>query len=245
MFWLMILPSIGSNLVTSIINPETNGFSLTEQGFPVMDLPPVIVFGIILMLIFALLVIWGSACTLVIGKRLLTNRAGRNRTSFRAVARQARRYILPLFLTSILRTCFVILWGLLLIIPGIIYNIRTVFYGIVIVCEGPSYRQALNRSKEVAFGHTWKILWSVIGLALCTFLPVSLLTAGVAILVSAIDMRLMIMTDILNGFFTGLATILFTLATIVLYSELKKQPKFILPPPPSPSRGENEMNSEL
>lgn len=235
MFWLIALPTIGSNLITSIVDPETHGLSFTKGELPVMNLPPITVFSIILMLIFALLIIWGSACILVIGKRLLTSRAGRNRTSFRAVARQARRYILPLFLTGILRTCFTILWGLLFIIPGIIYAVRTTFYAIVVVCEGPSYRQALKHSKEVSFGHTWKILWSIIGLALCTFLPVSLLTTGIALLVSFIDMRLMIMTDILNGFFTGLATILFTLATIVLYSELKKQPKFILPPPPSPS----------
>ncbi|OGJ60303.1 hypothetical protein A2635_01000 [Candidatus Peribacteria bacterium RIFCSPHIGHO2_01_FULL_51_9] len=234
MFWLIALPTIGSNIVTNIIDPETGGLSFTEHGIPMMDLPPIAVFSIILMLIFGLLLIWGSACILVIGKRLLTSRAGRNRTSFCAVARQARRYILPLFLTGILRTCFTILWGILFIIPGIIYNIRTIFYAIVITCEGPSYRQALKRSKEVTFGHTWKILWSIIGLALCTFLPVSLLTAGIALIVSSIDMRLMIITDVLNGFFAAFATLLFTLATIVLYSELKKQPKFILPPPPAP-----------
>lgn len=218
-----------------LIDPETGGLSFSEDGWPVTDLPPLAVFGLILMLLFALLLIWGTACLLVIGKRLLTSRAGRNRTSFRAVARQARRYILPLFLTGILRTCFTILWGFLFIIPGVIYAVRTIFYAIVIVCEGPSYRQALKHSKEVTFGHTWKVLWSIIGLALCTFLPVSLLTAGIAIVISSIDMRLMLVTDILNGFFTALATLLFTLATIVLFSELKKQPRFILPPPPSPS----------
>lgn len=55
---------------------------------------------------------WGTACTLVVGKRLLQAKAGRTRTSFKAVQAQARGFVAPLLLTDILRGCIAILWSL-------------------------------------------------------------------------------------------------------------------------------------
>jgi hypothetical protein len=55
---------------------------------------------------------WGTACTLVVGKRLLQAKAGRLRTSFKAVQAQARGFVAPLLLTDILRGCIAILWSL-------------------------------------------------------------------------------------------------------------------------------------
>ncbi len=55
---------------------------------------------------------WGVACTLTVGKRLLQAKAGRLRTSFTAVQAQARGLIIPLLLTDILRACITLLWAL-------------------------------------------------------------------------------------------------------------------------------------
>jgi hypothetical protein len=58
------------------------------------------------------LLTWGIACVLTVGKRLLQAKAGRTRTSFRAVSSQARGLVVPLLLTNILRGCVTLLWGL-------------------------------------------------------------------------------------------------------------------------------------
>lgn len=60
---------------------------------------------------FALLA-WGTACTLVVGKRLLQAKAGRTRTSFKAVQGQARGFVAPLLLSYILRYCIALFWSL-------------------------------------------------------------------------------------------------------------------------------------
>lgn len=66
---------------------------------------------VLLLAVFALLA-WGTACTLVVGKRLLQAKAGRTRTSFNAVQTQARGFIAPLLLTGILRYCIALFWSL-------------------------------------------------------------------------------------------------------------------------------------
>lgn len=55
---------------------------------------------------------WGLACTLIVGKRLLQAKAGRLRTSFKAVRGHAKGLIIPLILTDILRGCIAVLWGI-------------------------------------------------------------------------------------------------------------------------------------
>lgn len=55
---------------------------------------------------------WGTACTLIVGKRLLQAKAGRTRTSFKAVQGQARGFVAPLILTDILRACIALFWSL-------------------------------------------------------------------------------------------------------------------------------------
>ena len=55
---------------------------------------------------------WGTACTLVAGRRLLQAKAGRHRTSFKAVRSQATGLIVALILTDILRGCIALLWSL-------------------------------------------------------------------------------------------------------------------------------------
>lgn len=58
------------------------------------------------------LLTWGVACTLTVGKRLLQAKAGRTRTSFKAVRSHAKGLIVPLILTDILRACIAILWSI-------------------------------------------------------------------------------------------------------------------------------------
>lgn len=66
------------------------------------------------------LLMWGIACVLTVGKRLLQSKSGRTRTSFKAVQAQARGLIIPLLLTDILRFCLAVLWGLPLALGAIV-----------------------------------------------------------------------------------------------------------------------------
>jgi hypothetical protein len=67
---------------------------------------------VVLFLAAYALLTWGTACTLVVGKRLLQAKAGRTRTSFKAVQGQARGFVAPLLLTDILRACIALFWSL-------------------------------------------------------------------------------------------------------------------------------------
>ncbi len=82
---------------------------------------------VLLLLSIALNVVtvWGSTCVLLIAKRLLQAKAGRTRTSLRAVFAQAAPFFLPYLLTSILRGIIALLWGILFLLPivGIIWQL--------------------------------------------------------------------------------------------------------------------------
>lgn len=75
---------------------------------------------LLLTITFNLIIIWGSVCVLLIAKRLLQAKAGRTRTSLRAVCAQSASFFLPYLLTSILRAIIALLWGFLFLIPIVI-----------------------------------------------------------------------------------------------------------------------------
>ncbi len=143
---LLLFPSLfGGSLVQT--------FLLRRELFP----------GALAILLLTIgLHIWGQACVLV---------AGKNRRSFRSLLRAARPLIIPLLLTSLLRQCFMLLWGLLLIFPGIIYGIRTTLFDAVIAREGQQYRQALRRSAFIVRNNMWRTVGVVLATYLVFFLP--------------------------------------------------------------------------
>jgi len=178
LLWLVLLPLVAMTLSEYILSLSPTFQSINKSGviWGETDLRPVFLL-IAMQIAFSLFLIWGVACILLVGKRVLSaNGAGRNRTSFRVVRKEARKYVLTLFFTGILRTCITILWTLLLIIPGIIYSLRTIFYHITIVCEGKEYRSALHKSISVVRGHTWKVFWYMLGLGFSLFVPAIFIT---------------------------------------------------------------------
>lgn len=175
-------------------------------------------------LILSLILIWGTACLLVVGKKLLGNSAGRSRSSFRKVRQEAGKFVANIFLTGILRACITILWSILFIIPGIIYALRTYFYQIAIVCEKKEFRGALQQSKTVVAGKTWTVLWYALGLSIILFGPVGLVSSLLIGLVEALDARMIIPIYVIVSGLWSLAGATFTLSTIILYKHLKKMP---------------------
>lgn len=110
---------------------------------------------------------WGQACVLI---------TGNGRRSFRTLLRDAQPLILPLLLTSILRQCLIFLWSLLLILPGILYAIRTLLFDVVIAMEGQQYRPALRRSAFIVRTHVSRTLTIIVAVYLLFFLPAYLLS---------------------------------------------------------------------
>jgi len=165
--------------------------------------------------------LWGIACTLLVGERIVKSPAGRTRSSFSSVRERGVRYIIPLFLTGILRDIFSLLWALLFIIPGIIYKIRTSLYAVIIICEGKEYREALQKSKELVKGHTWQVLWYFIAASLILFIPPMALSGFLIGTANTFDPRIIPAAMVASGAFFAFSTLLFQLTTVHIYKALK------------------------
>ena len=209
-FWLIFLPLLAMNVLirfADVLRQENSDMSN--------------VLGLIVLALFAgVLLVWGTACILLIGKRLLRSGAGRSRTSFRAVTRQASGFVIPLLLTGILRGCITTLWSLLLVVPGIIYNLSTIFYPVVVVCEGLSYRPALQRSNQILKGQWWKGVLRILWIAIILFVPFHIVLALLELTVQ--DFWQALILDFAGSAVDAFLIVIFTLTTIVVYRDLKK-----------------------
>lgn len=218
----MILPLSALTISSEILenHPAFNNEFVWGQT----DIRPLILLFAI-QLALSLVLIWGVACVLVVGRRMIKSKAGRARTSFAVVRKEGGKYVLNLFITGILRDIFTFFWALLLIIPGIIYGIRTAFYHVVIVCEDSGYRLALQKSKEVVYGHTWTALLYLVGICFVMFVPVIIISGILGEVVYEFDPRLIPIVYILTSVLMSFTILIFTLSTILLYAEIKKLPK--------------------
>lgn len=219
-FWFFLVPGTFMNVSSTLMEWNGNG---DFMGFTEAQQDMAVAISIVVILILAVVMLWGGACVLLIGKKLVHSRAGRNRTSLAAVAREGKSFILPLLLTQLLRACFTFLWTLLLVVPGILYSLRTIFYGIVVVAEGISYRSALKRSKEIVQGQLWSMVWRMFVLNLVLFgVPNFIAFLGYM----AVDGQLPALTivmDVIDAALNAPATILVLLSTMVLFDEMKGQ----------------------
>ncbi len=211
-FWFLFLPALVTGLLTDMeLRSET---LLTERP----ELRILVGLGY---LVASLVVVWGVVCILSIGKRLLQAKSGRARSSFKAVRIQARTYFIPYLLTSILRGVITVLWTLLLIIPGIIYMVRTVFYPVIVVCEGTAYRPALKQSMEIVRGQFWSVLLSVLCLGLLTIVPAQLLSGVFALIAKDAPPQIILAADVATAIIASFALVIYTLSLIQVYAYFK------------------------
>lgn len=220
LLWFFILPLAASySMSRLLLNRETGYLAHAllryEDGGKV-----VVALSFLIMVTVLLLNLWGVGCTLVVGKRLVKSPAGRSRSSFPAVRAQGAQLVMPLLLTGILRFAATILWGLLLIIPGIVYAVRTSLYEPIIACESREYRGALARSKQIVRGKTWTVFLYLLGLTLGIYVPAFFLQAMIAALPVA-DARLDTAARILSGSIASLAQLIMILSTILLYRHIQ------------------------
>lgn len=268
--WFLILPSIAMDVM--------------EQYWPVSDTPNVDQIGRIgyglASILFPVIIFWGIICVLLVGRRMVINRAGRARTSFRSVRRESIRFILPLFFTGLLRAVITLEWMLIaiipailflmgssacretfvpllnalvalvetqaegpveamimpfiqrcgplflaipLLIPAVIYQLRTFFYEIVLVAENLRYRDALRRSRMIVRGRSWQVFWILFALSLIIFIPAGLLGFGISIVLESLLPDLPIAGAVINNIINATAGLLFTLSFVAFYGSLRKE----------------------
>ncbi|MBU1123078.1 hypothetical protein KJ652_00635 [Patescibacteria group bacterium] len=225
-FWLMTLPLATIMILSDWAEKQETFKEIAENGVElgITDIRPVILL-LLLNVFLSVVMLWGVSCVLVVGKRLITSKAGRSRSSFEIVRKDGSKFVLTLFMTDILRSCITLLWMILLIVPGIIYAIRTAFYHVTIVLENLGYRESLNRSNEVIKGHTWIALLYFIGLSVVLFLPPIIFIGTLEQAATLFDPRLMPAVFIVHSAILSFVIMIFTLATIVLYGEFLKLPR--------------------
>ncbi|OGJ56373.1 hypothetical protein A3D88_03215 [Candidatus Peribacteria bacterium RIFCSPHIGHO2_02_FULL_52_16] len=217
--WFLIMPQTLLNMLSRLMEGTRYPFL---QALPDKKLTILLVLPGFLLL--TLIIIWGVACVLVVCRRIIQSRAGRARTSFATLRKEAAPYILPLFFTSILRSCFTLFWAILLVVPGIIYSIRTTFYAVVVVAEDISYRAALHRSTTMVKGRTGQIFWILLGMNVLLFLPAIMVTAALEFSpFFTLTDWLIPLADIIESSFFGLAVILSLIASVELFAAIKKR----------------------
>lgn len=216
--WLLCLPLLGTNVLARIVEMQQNAAQIDVA---------ILSLSILGLVVFSVLLVWGGLCVLIIGKRLLASKAGRTRSSFSAVAGQARILLIPYILTSILRGVTTLLWSILLIIPGVIYSIRTVFFSVLMVTEDAAYRPALRKSIAVVRGRTWRVFWMILAFSIVLFFPVQILLSIMTAMAPE-NLTAGLLIDLVSAILTSVSTVLFTLCIILLYGDLV---------PSSPQRG--------
>ncbi|UPA22448.1 hypothetical protein K8942_05365 [Candidatus Peribacteria bacterium] len=212
--WLMFLPMIGMNELSSFMADPALKMD-AANGAPIL-------LSALFILILSVILVWGIACVLLIGSRQLGSSSGRSRTSFSAVRTEARRFLIPLILTGILRNIITFLWALLLIVPGVIYSVRTAFYSIILIEEGISYRPALQKSKAIVKGHTWQLFIKLFLLGIILFAPIRILDGFGINMPTSMSLTIL---NVLSAAFTTLSTVLYTLCTIEMYGHMKPATK--------------------
>jgi hypothetical protein len=268
-FWLYVIPFTLIEALRRLMDPsDPLGTTPVRSAMQEID-PHSIVF---VLLIFGLIFIsfWGHTCLLLIGKRLIQQKAGRARTSFRTVRKEALPMVLPLLLTAVLRLCITLEWSLLfiapafliliqptcrveivsvvtaiqqgtaintvphcvlllllltpLLLPAIVYTLRTSLFDSAFITEDLRFRKALRRSSKVMYGHFWHAMKLIIGACLCIGIPAMILTSVIYDTIEAAAPQLGLTADIITSGIDTLASMLIVLSMIQIFGHLRKHP---------------------
>ncbi len=204
--WLLIAPSFAGTAVERLIgtgDPYWPGYTAPEWG-----IWPLIGTTVVL----NLLIVWGTAAV------LLAARGGAR--SDKALLAAAVPLIVPLLCTEILRACLTFLWLLALIVPGILYSLRTSLAQPIVAAEGLAFRPALKRSIALVKGRTAEVAWLLIGGALLLFLPIGFVAGMFQGILLALDPRLLAGIDVLQAAGEGIAAAVYAFFLTDIYQRL-------------------------
>ena len=279
LLWMIVLPAAAGALMNGYW-PEGETVSMQQIATLGYVLGQVLV---------AFVTFWGSCAVLLVGRRMIRNRAGRNRTSFKAVRRESLGLILPLFFTGLLRSFVTFYWSLLylipagafvffsvtchtsilsgaqplldalnvgdpvaaqailshvlracgvvlfllpLLLPALLYNLRTVFFPIALAAEDFTYRAALRRSRQALRGRFWRTMGVLFLLTIVIFVPSNVLVSLLDLVPVSLPW-LDAVRIVLESSIQSIALFLFVLASILVYGGLidvkKKGPQEVVP----------------
>ncbi len=122
-----------------------------------------------------------------------------------------------------LMRCGLLFLAIPLLIPAFIYQLRTVFFGIVLTSENLRYRDALRRSRMIVRGKTFRVLWVLCALGVLFFGPAGILSFGVDAVQQMTIPELPIVSTLISDVFYSWAGLLFTLALVSFYGRLYKE----------------------
>ncbi len=204
--WLLIVPTFAGAVTERLVDAAT-------PYWPGYVAPDWAVWGLAASAITVnVLITWGVAAVLLAAH-------GKPRSE-KALFAAAAPLIIPLLLTELLRACLTLLWLLALIVPGILYSLRTSLFQPAMVAEGLAFRPALQRSIALVKGRTGEVAWLLIGSALLIFLPIGFMAGVLQAFVGAIDPRLLAAVDAAQAAGEGIAATVYLFALTVLYERL-------------------------
>ncbi|HEX5339430.1 MAG TPA: hypothetical protein VFX47_00955 [Gammaproteobacteria bacterium] len=92
----------------------------------------------------------------------LDNLVQRGATDFRNESRYALQVLLPLFVSSVVFVCAVLVGYVLLIVPGLILTVSLAFFQFCVVLDRQGPIAALNRSHTLVWGNWWRTFWALL-----------------------------------------------------------------------------------
>lgn len=222
LIWMLALPILLLRVLGRIVVLPGKTSSLSMIPFILRADAATLILLAPAVVLLLLVIVWGSACILMSARRTIQTKAGRARTSFRTLRKEAAPYVPPLVRTCIVRAFFVLFRLPLLIVPGILYAIRTIFAVVAVVCEDLAGSEALRRSVEITRGRTGRVFVAVFALALVLFLPAS----GTALVLEKFIVtaypNLFIIADVFSAFVVSFAATLFLLALVELFAVVRR-----------------------
>lgn len=117
----------------------------------------------------------------------------------------------------------VLLLGIPLLAPVIWYRLRTMLYFIFIGLENKGYREALRASGQLLKGRFWSVVLNLLVISIIIFIPVAIVSGIINNTIINIDKNLFILTSLVDATLTGIAMVIYILATIFLYKDLLTQ----------------------
>lgn len=109
LLWFLFLPVL---LRTLLYTPDSPSPLLSIRDVELWSF-----LSFLASILLSVILVWGEACVLLVGKRMIQEKAGRARTSFRSVRQDALPLVVPLILTSLLQFCLIVYRVLLFIVP--------------------------------------------------------------------------------------------------------------------------------
>lgn len=185
-----------------------------------------LVSSIVILVIFAASIVLTLWAGIGLVKAIAASLAGQT-TAWKDNFSSSNHLIWPAFYTSLLTSLIVLLGGLLLIIPGIIFAIWYSFTYYAVILDNVRGMEALRVSKAAVKGQWWSVLWrwlviaAILGLL---GLAINILVIAVTSLFPVAGFLKATLASLLTSLVGAALTPLSVAASVILYLNVKQNP---------------------